>query len=223
MADIALLLEPRAERGSAAARRLRAEGRIPGVVYGHGDEPISVTIDARDLRSALTAARSAPLFNLAIGSERHLAIAREIQRHPVRQTVAHVDFQVVSRDEVVPAEIAVQLVGEALLVTRQGGSVDHALLSIHLRAKPADIPPVIEIDISELEIGKTIRVADLVLAEGVTIELDPETPIAVGQPPRARTEEEAEGEGEAAEQGADGTVSSSAAADSADGEDAGES
>jgi len=146
MPDIALLLEPRAERGSASARRLRAAGRVPGVLYGHGDEPIAVSVDARVLRSALMAVRGAPLFDVEIGDERHLAITREIQRHPVRQTVAHVDFQVVSRDEVVPAEVAIVLVGEALNVTRAGGNVDHALLSLHVRAKPADIPESIEVD-----------------------------------------------------------------------------
>jgi large subunit ribosomal protein L25 len=201
MADIALVLETRTDRGSAASRRLRTEGKIPAVVYGHGDTPLSVTVDAKDLRGALAAsARGSVLFDLVLGAERHLAIAREIQRHPVRQTVSHVDFQVVSRDEVVPAEVAVVLVGEALTVTRQGGTIDHALLSIHLRAKPADIPSVIEVDISEMDFGSTIRIADLKLAPGILIDLDPEAPIAVAQAPRAREEEAGEvGEGTEAE------------------------
>jgi large subunit ribosomal protein L25 len=193
MADIALVLETRTERGSASSRRLRTEGKIPAVVYGHGDVPLSVTVDAKDLRGALAAsARGSVLFDLVLGSERHLAIAREIQRHPVRQTVAHVDFQVVGRDEVVPAEVSVVLVGEALAVTRQGGTIDHALLSIHLRAKPADIPTVIEVDITDMDFGSTIRVADLKLAPGIIVDLDPEAPIAVAQAPRAREEEGAE-------------------------------
>jgi large subunit ribosomal protein L25 len=185
MADIALVLEPRTERGSASARRLRTDGRVPGVVYGHGDDPIPVSVDARQLRVALQAsALGASLFDLVLGGESHLAIVRELQRHPVRLGIAHVDFQVVNRDEVVPAEVPVVLVGEALQVTRNGGSVEQSLLSIHLHAKPADVPSSIEVDITDLEIGHTIRVADLKISAGVHLDAEADAAVVVAQVPR---------------------------------------
>ena len=184
MPDIALRAEPRSELGSPAARRARTEGRVPAVIYGHGQEPLPVTLDARELWSALAHAGGSVLFNVRVGSTEHLAIAREVQRHPVRQTVSHVDFQVVGRDEVVPAEVAITLVGEALKVTRAGGVVEHALLALRLHAKPADVPTSIEIDISDLEIGTTIRVSDLPFGPGVTVDIDGETPVAIGSAPR---------------------------------------
>jgi large subunit ribosomal protein L25 len=200
MADIALVLEPRTERGSAASRRLRVAGRIPAVVYGHGDEPLSVTVDARELRGALNAsARGSALFDLVLGKESHLAIVREVQRHPVRQTVAHIDFQVVGRDEVVPAEVQIILIGEALQVTRRGGVIDHTLMSLHVHAKPGDIPASIEVDITDMDFGQSIRVSDLQIAAGIAVDADPETVVAIAQAPRA-----AEAEGEAAGEAVEG-------------------
>lgn len=189
MPDIALVAELRTDRGTRPSKRLRSVGRVPAIVYGHGEDPVAVSVDARELRSALAAqSGGSVLFNLRVGSQDHLVIARDVQRHPIRHHPSHVDFQVVRRDEVVPADVAIQLVGEALAVTRAGGTVDQALLSIHLRAKPADIPAAIVVDISELEIGTTVRLADLDLPEGVIIDLDPETPIVVAQATRAGTD-----------------------------------
>jgi large subunit ribosomal protein L25 len=182
---------------------LRAAGRIPAVIYGHGDNPVSISIDARQLRTAFSSASGEnALFDLDVAGERHLAIARELQRHPVRQTVSHVDFQVVSRDEVVPAEVPLHLTGEALGVTRPGGNVEQALFTLHVRAKPGEIPTAIEIDISALELGQTIRVAELSIPAGVLVELDPETPVVVAIAPRGL------GTGE---EGAEGAESAAAA------------
>jgi len=196
MAEITLVADVREERGSSASRRLLHAGRIPGVIYGHGDSPVAVAVDARALRSALsTDAGVNVLLDLDVEGAHHLAIARELQRHPVRQTVSHVDFQVVSRDEVVTADVSVNLVGEALGVTRQGGSVEHLLLSLQIKAKPADIPSHIEVDITELAIGDTITVGDIVLPSGVSSDSDPETAVVVAQAPKSS---EASGEDEAA-------------------------
>ena len=202
MADIALEAEPRNDQGSSASRRLRTSGRIPAVVYGHGERPISVSIDGRALRQAFASdAGENVLFDLQIGKERHLAIARELQRHPVRRTISHVDFLVVNRDEVVPAEVPVVLIGEALTVTRAGGNVEQALFSLHVKARPADIPAHLEVDITDLELGHSIRVGEVHVPFGVTVELDPETPVVIGNAPRGTTgsAEETETEGAAAE------------------------
>ena len=178
--------EARPELGTRPSKRLRSQGRIPAVIYGHGDDPVSVSVDARDLRSAFAGeAGENALFDLDVSGTRHLAIARALQRHPVRQSISHVDFQIVSRDELVPADVPITLVGEALAVTRLGGNVEHALLSLHIHAKPGDIPPVIEVDISELSLGDSIRLSDVLLPPGVSTDVDPESTVAVAQAPRA--------------------------------------
>jgi large subunit ribosomal protein L25 len=181
MADIALIAEPRTEQGSSASRRLRHAGRIPAVVYGHGAEPIPVSVDSRALRQVFnTAAGENVLLDLSIGTERHLAMARDLQRHPVRRTISHVDFLVVNRDEVVSAEVPVVLLGEALHVTRGGGTVDQTTFTLPVKAKPSDIPSHVEIDITDLELGHAIRAADVSVPAGVIIELEPETVLVTG-------------------------------------------
>ena len=205
MAEITLVADPGRPAGSRESRRLRASGRIPAVIYGHGIAPIAVSVDARDLRAALgTEAGSRALLELHVGSDRHLAMARQLQRHPVRHTVTHVDFQVVRRDEVVSAEIPVVLVGEPVAVHRGDGLVDQEVQAITIKAKPADLPTSFEVDVSGLEIGGVVRFEDLKLPAGVECELEPDHVIAVGRPPRAHelgeepAAEAASGAGEAA-------------------------
>jgi large subunit ribosomal protein L25 len=184
MPDIALAAEARAERGSSSSRRTRTDGRIPAVIYGHGIDPLAVTIDARELRGALNAqSGGSVLFNVNLGKDQHLVIAREVQRHPIRHTVAHVDFQIVRRDEIISATVAINLVGETTKVTRAGGIVEQALLHVQIHGKPADIPAVIEVDVEQLEIGMSIRVADLTLPAGLSVDVDPETPVVVAAAP----------------------------------------
>lgn len=202
MAEIPLVADVREERGSRASRRLLHAGRIPGVIYGHGDAPVAVAVEARALRSALsTGAGVNALLDLDVAGSHHLAIARELQRHPVRQTVSHVDFQIVRRDELVTADVAVNLVGEPLGVTRAGGSVEHLVLSAQIKAKPADIPTHLEVDVTDLAIGDAIHLRDLVLPQGVTIESDLDTAVVVAHAPKGLLEEGADDEaasGEAA-------------------------
>jgi large subunit ribosomal protein L25 len=191
MPDVALVATLREERGTRPSRRLRTEGRIPAVLYGHGGDPISISIDGKELRTALTSQTGgAVVLDLHLGTDTHLVIAREMQRHRVRHTVTHIDFQIVSRDEVVPADIPIHLVGEALNVSRNNGTVEHALLTLHVRAKAADIPPSIEVDITDLELGGTIRVSDLDIPASVTVDIDPETSVVIGQAPHAGAGEE---------------------------------
>ena len=140
MAEITLNVESGRPLGSAPSGRLRTGGKIPGVVYGHGMEPIPVAIGARDLRAALTTeAGLNALLSLRIGETTHLAIAKELQRHPVRQTVTHVDFQVVRRDEIVTAEVRISLVGDSEAVHRVEGTIDQEMLSLQIKAKPLSL------------------------------------------------------------------------------------
>lgn len=193
MAEITLVADVRVERGTRASRRLLHAGRIPGVIYGHGGEPVAISVSGRELRSALsTDAGVNALLDLDVAGDHHLAIARELQRHPVRQTVSHVDFQVVGRDEVVSAEVALNLTGEPLGVTRAGGSVEHLVLSLQVRAKPADIPTHLELEVSGLAIGDSIHVRDLDVPAGVVVEADPDTAVVVAHPPKGTIDEELE-------------------------------
>lgn len=187
MPEIPLVVDAGREHGSPASRRLRGEGKIPAVVYGHGIDPISVAVDGRALRTALgTPSGTNALLRLEIDGAHHLALAREIQRHPVRHTVTHVDFQVVNRDEVAHFELPVVLVGEAEEVARGDGSIDQELFSLPVKAKPGDLPPNLEVDISGLSIGDVVRLGDVSLPDGVTTELDPETALAVAHAPRVQ-------------------------------------
>jgi len=189
--------------GSAESRRLRRQGDIPAVVYGHGMEAVAVSVPGRELRAALTTeAGLNAVLTLQVDDRRFLALTREIQRHPVRGTVVHVDFQVVDPDESVAAEVPVLLTGEALQVAHGDGVVDQQLFTMTVHAKPGEIPSSLEVDISELTIGGAIRVAEVGLPAGVTADLDAETVVVMGVPPR--TQARGEGEGEEAAAG-DGT------------------
>jgi large subunit ribosomal protein L25 len=229
MPEIRIAAEKGRPTGSAAARRLRLEGKIPGVVYGHGTDPTPIAVEGRALRHALTTeAGLNALLELEYDGDSQLTLAREIQRHPVRHTVTHVDFVIVRRDEVISADVNITLTGEAVEVHREDGVVSHELFSLTVQSTPARIPNVIEVDVSALKVGDTIRVGDLQLPEGVTTEVDPEAPIVVGQPPQVSeadlvSEADAEAaaaEGEAPAEGEEGAAEGEAPA--AEGEGGGE-
>jgi large subunit ribosomal protein L25 len=216
MADVTLAAEVGRTQGSRATRRLRREGKIPGVIYGHGTDPVSIAVVARELRVALNGEAGAnQLLSLETGSTTYLTLAREMQRHPIAQTVTHVDFQIVRRDEVIAADVSIVLTGEALEVQHGDGLVDQQMFTLAIKARPADIPTSVELDITNLNIGDQLRVSDLSLPAGVTTDVDPETAIAIGQPPRVVTLE-AEGEGEPGEEGAATETTSEAADTSSD-------
>jgi large subunit ribosomal protein L25 len=220
MAEITLLAETGRPTGSRESGRLRAAGHIPGVIYGHGTAPIPVSVEGRDLRAALTTEAGVnALLALNVDGETHLALARELQRHPVRNTVIHVDFQIVGRDEVVSADVPITLVGEAHQVVISDGVVEHQLFSLTVQATPGRIPNVIEVDISAMSIGDAVRVGDLSLPEGVTTEVDPEDTVVVAQGSALAAEMEAiEGaEAEVAEAAAaEGVATAAAEAEAAE-------
>jgi large subunit ribosomal protein L25 len=203
MAEYNLIAKPGRATGSSESRRLRAAGRIPGVVYGHGVEGISVSVDGRELRHALSGeAGLNQLLSLEVGTDTHLAMARALQRHPVRHTLLHVDFQIVRHDEVISAEVPVILSGEARAVEQENGIVEQVLSSLTVNATPALIPSHIEVDISDLTVGEAIRVGDLSLPDGATTDVSPDDPVVMASVTRAAVEEAVEeapgAEGEAA-------------------------
>jgi large subunit ribosomal protein L25 len=201
MEEVTLTAEVGRPTGSRSSRRLRASGKVPAVLYGHGTDAMALVVDGRELRSALTGdAGLNALITLKVDSDSHLAMARQLQRHPVKGTVDHVDFVIVRRDEIVTADVPINLVGEAIEVNQNDGIVEQQLFSLPIKATPLNIPAVIEADISGLVIGEAVRVADLKLPSGVETEVDSDEPVVVGQPPAAaevpEAAEGAEAEGE---------------------------
>jgi len=200
--DIVLVAETKRPLGTRASRRLRHHGRVPAVVYGHGVEAVPVSVDARALRAALsTSAGRNAVFELDVEGTHHLAMAKVVDHHPVRHTIAHVDFLVIDRNETVTAEVRIALSGEAELVARDGGAIEQVLHSLTVTMLPGAIPDAITVDISALAPGGNIRIGDLALPPGVTTNLDPDTAV-VSATQAAAVEAPAE-EGEApAEEGA---------------------
>ncbi|HEX2039694.1 MAG TPA: 50S ribosomal protein L25 [Acidimicrobiales bacterium] len=204
MPEVKLTAETGRPVGSRASGRLRHAGKVPGVVYGHGNEPLPVAVDARELRGALsTEAGLNVLLDLHLGGRTTLAITKDVQRHPVRNVVTHVDFLVVSRDEVVTTDVPIALVGEATAVIKADGVLNQEIQALTVHSTPDRIPSHIEVDVSGMAVGDTIRVGELTLPEGVDTDVDPELPVVVGQPPQVTaadlmTEEEAAAAAEAA-------------------------
>ncbi|GAC1321459.1 MAG: 50S ribosomal protein L25/general stress protein Ctc [Acidimicrobiales bacterium] len=214
MPDIVLAAESKRATGSSNSRRLRHTGRVPAVVYGHGIEATSISVDARQLRSALsTSAGTNVVLELDIDGEHHMAMAKVVDHHPVRHTVSHVDFLVVNRNEKVTADVPLSIVGEAEAVARDGGVVEQSMHSITLTMLPGQIPDAIEVDVTNLQPGGFIRISDLTLPKGVETDLDPETPVVgaahaseVGEVPAPADGATPEAEGE----GADGEAAPAA-------------
>lgn len=175
MAEINLKVESGRELGTGPAKRIRAAGKIPGVVYGLESDPIPVTVEWKPLREALTTeAGLNALINLEVDGQVALTIVKELQRHPIKGDVIHLDFLRVSADAEISVDVRVVITGEAEKVERQDGTVDHLLFSLTVNAKPADIPNEITVDISDLDIGDAIRVGEITLPAGVTTDVDPE-------------------------------------------------
>ena len=145
------------------ARKRRAAGRVPAVFYGHGQETVPLSVDAREMFHLLhTAGGSNVLLDLVVDGKPHLAMPREIQRDHIHNTLIHVDFLAVSRTEKIAVDVPVIEVGDAAGV-KEGGVIDHRLRDLHIESLPPDVPEHIEVDITELNIGDMIHVRDVVV------------------------------------------------------------
>ena len=165
--------------GSPASRRLRAADRIPGILYGHGMTPVILSVARRDLRVALSGpAGQNTILTLSVDGSSYNAVVKEMQRHPVRRNVSHVDFVQINLSEEIVMNVPVHLTGVAKQVVAAGGLVDAAVDSIEVRTTPANIPNEIVIDITDLTPESVIHLADLKLPAGVVAVGDPEMLIA---------------------------------------------
>src|SRR5438128_8738490 len=169
MAEKQLNASLRGGGGKGSARKLRAQGKVPAILYGHGMDPLKVAIDDRDLYHVLhTDAGSNVLVDLHVGEDRHLAMPREIQRDHIRGQFLHIDFLVVRRDEKIHVDVPVHLVGESHGV-KEGGVVEHHLWDLKVECLPTNVPQSIEADITALGIGDTLSVAQISVPSGVTL------------------------------------------------------
>ena len=221
MSETVLTAEVGRRAGSPDARRLRAEGKIPAVVYGHGMDPLSVSVDRRELRQALSgAAGMNTILDLTVDGTVYPSLIKDIQRHPVKRSVQHIDFIQVNLNEEIVVSIPIHLEGEAKEVSAHSGLVDLSMQELEVRTTPRNIPDGITIDITEMTMDSVIRVEDLPLPSGVTAEADPDAPVVTVltmRTPVLDAEEEAlaeaaaegeAGEGEAGDGGGDDAANS---------------
>ncbi len=203
MDQVTLTADTNRALGSRASRRLRRTGQVPGVLYGLEADPVALSVDYRELRIALTTdAGLNALVSLEIDGDTQLAILKDLQRDPVRQEVTHVDFFRIDATARVSVEIPVITIGDPVEVTRGEGIVDQLMRLLPVSAPATSIPPQIEVDVSEMEIGMTITVADLALPTGVEAEIELDEPVVIAQITRAAlVDEEVVGEGEEGEEG----------------------
>ncbi len=211
---VKLEVQQRETPGSSASARLRREGIIPGVLYGRGKTPHAIAVPERVLRGALSGphGRHAILDVVLEGQKTsHVSILKDFQVDPIRGRITHFDLHEVRLDEVITAQVAIELVGESPGVGL-GGVLSAVVREVSAEALPLEIPDRFELDISETEIGTTLRVADLRAPEGVKILDDPDTVVVSVAAPRAIEVEEVVEEAEEGEEAADGTAEGTEAA-----------
>ncbi|HEX2095498.1 MAG TPA: 50S ribosomal protein L25 [Longimicrobiaceae bacterium] len=180
---------PRTDRGKNAARALRRTGRVPVVVYGHGDETQTLSVDALELEKLLGSIQvENTLIELAVeGGATTRALIREVQMHPYKPEVLHMDLLQVHAGEKLRLHVPVRLSGTPLGVRNSGGVLDQVLYDLEIECLPRNIPDVVEVDVGHLEIGESARVRDVSLPD-VAILNDPDLPIASVVPPTVPVE-----------------------------------
>jgi large subunit ribosomal protein L25 len=212
-----LIAETGRSTGSANARRMRSADTIPAVVYGHGMTPLSIQVARRDLRLAVSGSAGLnTVVDLTVdgpdGTKVYPAIIKELQRHPVKRTVQHVDFLQVNLNEEITVAIPVRLEGEAKEVIANGGLVDPAVDTIEVRTTPRNIPDEIVIDITDMTMDTVITLGEIPLPAGVVATHDADLPVVTVLITRGSlSEEEEAAEAEAAAEGAEGEAGEGAA------------
>jgi large subunit ribosomal protein L25 len=183
--ELTLTATPGRTTGSRPSGRLRDEGKVPAVVYGLGKDPISVEVEWAELRRVLnTDAGLNALIDLEVEGETELTLVKELQRHPVRRNVLHVDFLRLDRNAPVAVDVPIVITGFAKDVEDRRGIVDQQMKALTVKAKPTDIPTELSLDVSTLTIGTTITVSELTLPSGVTTDTPDDAPVVVGSATR---------------------------------------
>jgi len=204
MAVVSFSATSRNIKGKGAARTLRRQGQVPAVIYGHGREPLSLSLNARDLDKLLSHIQAeSTVIEVSVGGATAKTLIREIQRHPIKRQILHVDFQALVAGEKVTVSIPIVLNGIPEGVRLEGGVLDQTLREIEIEVDPSEIPDHVELDVTNMVIGDSLHVSDIKVPSGVKVLDDPETSVAVLAAPRAVIEETPVAE---AVEGAEGAV-----------------
>lgn len=195
MATASLSATVRTVAGKGTARKLRSAGEIPAVIYGHGRGPQSLALNEHILNQLLSKiSYTTTVIELDVGGTMARTIIREIQRHPVKRNILHVDFQELVAGEKITVRIPLKFVGTPDGVRLGGGILDETVRELHISVDPADIPNHFDVDVTSLNVGKSLHVRDVIVPEGVTVLDDPAGTICVCMIPKevaAPTPEEA--------------------------------
>ena len=192
MATVSFNATAREATGKGGARTLRSQGQIPAVIYGHGRDPQALSLNARDLDKLLGHIQAeSTVIEVSVGGATSKTLIREIQRHPIKRQILHVDFQQLVAGEKVTVNIPIVLHGIPEGVRLGGGVLDQTLREIEIEVDPSNIPDHLEFDVTNLVIGDSVHVSDLKVPEGVEVLDDAETSVAVVAAPRAVIEETA--------------------------------
>jgi large subunit ribosomal protein L25 len=186
MPEIVVEARPRADFGKNVNRRLRAQGLIPGVVYGAKKEPVPVAVSPKEIGTILRSASGEnTLFDLQLDGGRRKVILKEFQVEPIKGKLLHADFYEVALDQALEVTVHIELTGVPMGVKVEGGILDFVTRELQVECLPTDIPEKIVVDVSELGMGKHVRVSDIKAPERVTILTDPDVVIAHVVAPRA--------------------------------------
>ncbi len=189
MASAQLSATPRDGTGKGAARSLRAQGKVPAVIYGHGRAPQSLAIETRELEKLLSKiSAESTVIELSMDGKSARTLIREIQRHPFKRQILHVDFQELVAGEKVTVRIPIVLMGVPEGVRQDGGILDQVMRELEIEVDPANIPNHVEVDVNALRIGDSVHVRDIPLPEGVELVGEPDSTVCVVSAPRAVVE-----------------------------------
>ena len=189
MASAQLSATPRDGTGKGSARSLRAQGKIPAVIYGHGREPQSLAIETRELEKLLSKiSAESTVIELSMDGKSARTLIREIQRHPFKRQILHVDFQELVAGEKVTVRIPIVLMGVPEGVRQDGGILDQVMRELEIEVDPANIPNHVEVDVNVLRIGDSVHVNEIPLPEGVELAGESDSTVCVVSAPRAVVE-----------------------------------
>jgi len=199
MATASLNASARSDRGTGVARKLRQAGQVPAVIYGHGREPQSLALVTRDIDKLLTQVSAAStVIELTVGDSTVKTLIREIQRHPFKRHILHVDFQELVAGEKVTVSFPLRFIGVAEGVRNSGGILEETMHQVHIRVDPSIIPDHVDVDVTPLTIGHSFHIRDIKLPDGVLVLDDAGATVCVCTAPKAVVETTPGTEGEAA-------------------------
>jgi large subunit ribosomal protein L25 len=197
-----LAAAPREMKGKKAAKQMRRDGRIPGVLYGHDFDSMLISIERREFKTLVRHDELHGLLNLkveGVKDGKYTVVVKEVQRHPTKDDFLHIDFQRIRSDEELVSDVTLHFVGEPVGI-KAGGILQHYLYAVTVQCLPNDLPESIEVDITNLELKENLRIHDLVTLEGVRYQNNPDEIVAAVLPKRVRDEISITEEGEVLEE-----------------------